>query len=319
MKTLIVVSGGDAPGINAFLHSYARLCPADTLIGAQGGLPAVLSADFVPLSARILAPFAAQAGSYLASSREPVLAQPDAQARLLAVLEAHNIDNVILLGGNGTLHHVLPLLVSWSVPCVGIPVTIDNDVPATDYSLGFDSACNYGYHAIDGLLATARALPGRIFMVETLGGNTGMLALAIAAGGGAHAVLLPEFAYEDAWLGERLLHAVHTEGYALLVLSEGVPASRQLAETIPQWTGIRMRDIRLGHAQRGGTPTHKDRTFALEAAQLAKKALLQGAGGAVVVMRGASIQLMHGTLEHYPPPKPDAALYALINGLAHGE
>ncbi|MCZ7543825.1 MAG: 6-phosphofructokinase [Anaerolineae bacterium] len=167
-----------------------------------------------------------------------MLHAPDARARLRAQLAAHGVDNLLLFGGDGSLRHLPPILREVGVPYVGIPTTIDNNVPGTEQTLGFDSACNFAYQALDGILATAHALPGRSFMVETLGGDTGFLALQIALGAGAHAVLIPEYAFDQAWLNRRLADAVAREGYALLVLSEGVPESRTLAQTIAEQTQI---------------------------------------------------------------------------------
>lgn len=317
MNTLIVVSGGDAPGINTAVAAFVQQSrqSGDQAFGAIGGFPAVLSGRIIPLSAEQLLPFAAHPGSFLVSSREAVLGEPGADARLHSVLSEHQIDNVLLFGGNGTLHYVLPLLVKWGIRCVGIPTTIDNDVPGTDYTLGFDSACNYAYQAVDGALATALALPGRIFLLETLGGNTGYLALEIARGAGAHGVLLPEYAYEDGWLIERIQKNLTGEGFSLVVLSEGVRAARTLADDIPKWTGVRVRDIRLGHAQRGGNPTHRDRVFAREAALLAYQALRNGINAGVIVQQGGQVHLHSGTLESSTRPAPDYALYTTINGL----
>ena len=316
MKTLFVVSGGDAPGINAVLFRYAELAlkNGDIAIGSIGGLSGVLDEQFIPLTLEQLGYVEALPGTYLASSREPVLGQPDAKQQLLDILEKHEIDNMVLFGGNGTLHHVFPLLTEWGVQCIGLPVTIDNDVPGTEYTLGFDSACNYAYQAVDGVRATARALPGRIFMLETLGGDTGFLAMQVAFGGGASAVLIPEYDYDNDWLAKRLLDSIKSNGHALLVLSEGVKASRTLAEDIPQWTGIRMRDIRLGHGQRGGTPTHRDRAMAAQMARLTHQALHQDAHG-VVVIRDGRTTLHKGTLQNLDSPMPDRDLYNFINGL----
>lgn len=320
MNSLIVVSGGDAPGINAFLHAYTRLATAagHAVSGANGGLPAVLSGQIVPLSVAALAPLAGLAGSYLMSSREPVLAQPGARERLRAVLDRHRIDHLILLGGNGTLHHVLPRLVDWGVPCVGVPVTIDNDVPGTHYSLGFESACQYAVQAVDGARATASALPGRVFMIETLGGDTGLLALAVAVAALADAVIVPEYAYDEAWLAERLKGAMARHGYALLVLSEGVRESRTLADRLPQSVGVRVRDIRLGHGQRGGTPAHRDRWIAVTLAHMAYRAACEGRSGVLLMDAGGEWALHAGTLAGLPAPLPDRALYDQLNGLPGG-
>lgn len=317
----MVVSGGDAPGINAVLARFAASAfrDGDEVVGAVGGLPGVLAADFVSLEPARISPFAEQTGTFLASSREPVLKDSGAREHLLDVLARHDIDNVVLFGGNGTLHHVLPRLIDWGVECVGLPVTIDNDVPGTERTLGFDSACNYAYQAVDGCRATARALPGRIFMIETLGGDTGFLALAVADGADASAVLVPEYDYDPDWLARRLLAGVERDGHALLVISEGVKAARTLVDELPQRTGIRMRDIRLGHGQRGGALTHIDRVLAGEMSRLAYAALKDDARAGVVVVRDGKVGFHTGTLAESIVPQPDYDLYCLINGLEHGD
>lgn len=315
MKTLFVVSGGDAPGINNVLWHYTTLAYLEPVVGAQGGFPGVIDGHLVPLNAQDLARHCTLAGSYLMSSREAVLAGEGAREKLLRVIERERINGVVLFGGNGTLHHVLPLLVEWGIPCIGLPTTIDNDVPGTDYTLGFDSACNYAYQAVDGVRATAYALPGRIFTIETLGGNTGFIALAVAYASGAHAVLVPEYPYGEDWLAQRMRDAVEADGYGLVVLSEGVTIARSIAVDLAAMAGIRVRDTRLGHAQRGGTPTHLDRTAAANMARIAFRALRDGVKHGVVVMRGGEWTLHEGTLRGFVPPLPDRKLYNLINGL----
>jgi 6-phosphofructokinase 1 len=164
-------------------------------------------------------------------------------------------------------------------------------------------------------VATAHALPGRIFMVETLGGNSGFLALEIALGAGAHAVLIPEYPYAKSWLRERMVDAVTRDDYAMLVLSEGVAAARSLADDIPRWTKIRVRDTRLGHAQRGALPSHRDRVLAVRMAEHAYRALRDGATQGTVVARGGYVSFDPATCENFAPPKPDRAVYNAINGL----
>lgn len=317
MKTLIVVSGGDAPGINATIWQYTRVAArqGDSVVGAEGGFAGVLDQQIAYFNARRVAPFAMLPGSFLASSRDPVLSDDEAGNKLYTVLEKHGIDNLLLFGGNGTIHHVLPRLDTWDIPVVAIPTTIDNDVPGTEYTLGFDSACNYAYQAVDGSRATAAALSGRIFMIETLGGNTGMLALAVAEGAGADAVLVPEYEYDQAWLTERLKTTVERNGFALLVLSEGLKDARTLADDIPKWTDIRVRDIRLGHGQRGGMPTHMDRQIGSRMATLAYDALSHGMKRGVVVQRAGQLFVHEGAMDDAPQPLPDREIYDMINGL----
>jgi 6-phosphofructokinase 1 len=319
MKTLAIVSGGDAPGINMALAHYARIAAigGDEITGALGGFAGLVAGSVVNLEPAEMNRWALQSGAFLPSSREPILRAPDAEEILKGALQEQGIDNILIFGGDGSLHHIPPLLRSWGIACVGLPTTIDNDVGGTEETLGFDSACNYAYQALTGAVATAHALPGRIFMIETLGGSTGFLALAIALGAGAHAVLIPEYPYAKSWLRERLVEAVARDGYGLLVLSEGVAAARSLADDIPRWTKIRVRDTRLGHAQRGAFPSHRDRVLAVSMAEQAYRALRGGATQGTVVVRGGSVSFDPATCEHFDPPQPDRAVYNAINGLGN--
>lgn len=316
MKTLAIVSGGDAPGINATLAHFTALATQQghEVIGSRRGFEGLLEDDLIPITTYDVAPWAAYAGSYLPSSRVPVLKEDENQQAMATILKQHAVDNVLLFGGDGSLRYLPPIIAQQGVKCIGLPTTIDNDLAGTECTLGFDSACNFAYQAVDGARATARALPGRIFMIETLGGFTGMLALEIAYTTGAHAVLVPEYAYDNDWLSQRLLDAVNRDGHALLILSEGVAAARTLAEDIPQWTNIRVRDTRLGHAQRGAFPSYGDRKLAANMARIAFQAMLDNVERGTVVVRNGTTLLHEGPLEGFPPRLPDVDKYNFING-----
>ena len=170
MKTLILVSGGDAPGINAAIEAYAAVAGrnGDHVIGAQGGFAGLLAGHVTEIDLAAVRLLSGRGGSWLRSSRLPVLARDDAQEGLSRALAKDMVDNLLLFGGDGTIKLLTPRLESWGIACIALPTTIDNDVPGTDYSLGHDSACNYAWQTIEGIRATADALPGRIFLVETL-------------------------------------------------------------------------------------------------------------------------------------------------------
>lgn len=317
VKTLIVVSGGDAPGINALIAQFVRQAWAsgDAVVGADGGFPGLIQERIVPLKFNQLVPWVGRGGSILPSSRDPVLRDADAQSRIRKVLDRHRVDNLLLFGGNGTLRYIPPLLQEWGLTCIGIPTTIDNDVPGTERSLGFDSACCFAYQAVDGALATAHALEGRIFLLETLGGGCGNLALAIANGAGAHAVILPEFDYDLQALSARTRAAVERFGHALIVVSEGAREARSLADQLAAATGIRVRDIRLGHAQRGGSPSHVDRELAANFARAAFGHLRGGSPSGTMVVSAGGVRLHAGLLPDQVV-LPDRTLYDHINDLA---
>ncbi|MEM7034915.1 MAG: 6-phosphofructokinase [Chloroflexota bacterium] len=318
MKTLIVVSGGDASGINTVIARYTMQArrQGDEVIGVTGGFAGVLRSQFEPIDLSLVRLLEGSGGSYLTSSRDPVLSDTEAQVTLRAVLEDAQIDNMLLFGGDGTLRHVLPLLNQWQVPVIALPTTIDNDIAGTERTLGFDSACNFAYGVISGALATAHALPGRIFMVETLGGNTGYLALDIGFATGAHAVLLPEYTFEMSWLSRHLKQAITKDGFALVVLSEGVTdVMSDLSERIVELTDTRVRFTRLGHAQRGGTVSHGDRRLASEMAYLAYRALREGVSNGAIIVRNGTTQLYQRTFGADTKPSPDYDLYRLVNSV----
>ena len=316
MKTLMVVSGGDAPGINTVIDRFARLAARnqDQVVGAKGGFAGLLAGDIVEIDLTITALLAGRGGACLSSSREPALKAADARQKLNAIIERHAIDNVLLFGGDGTFKHVLPRLHRWGIACVALPTTIDNDVAGADYALGHDSACHFALQTIEGALATAHALPGRVFMVETLGGDTGHLALAIAYASAAHAVLVPEYPLPPQ-LYPRLKALVAQSGYALVVLSEGVPAIPRLIESIPVQAGARLRYMQLGHAQRGAAVSHRDRCVAHDMARIAWQALRDGVRIGAVVSRHGALTLREGTLPDEKKSPPDYQQYAFINDL----
>ncbi|MEL6149152.1 MAG: 6-phosphofructokinase [Chloroflexota bacterium] len=316
MRTLIVVNGGDAPGINALIARFISMANrnGDEVCGGNAGFAGVLRDEIRPLSLADVGPVAGHGGSILTSTREPALAKDEARDRLTAILKRHSIDNILLFGGNGTLTYIPPRLRQWGVPVIGIPTTIDNDVAGTDRTLGFDSACNYAYQAVEGVLATARALPGRIFMVETLGGDTGYIALDVAMGAGAHAVLVPEYDYSDEWLAHRLRDAIESDGHALVVLSEGVKKIPQMPEMIPRMTGVRLRYTRLGHAQRGGTVSHADRRLAMDMARLAHHALRRGITSGTVIVRNGQMMVYEDDIQNFELSPPNRAEYDFVNG-----
>jgi len=317
MKTCFVVSGGDAPGINTAIDCYTRLAArnGDQVVGALGGLAGLLDGRLAEIDLRSLQSLVGRGGSILPSSRSPVLERSDAGARLQALLARRQIDNLLLFGGDGTLQHVAPLLEAWGLSCLILPTTIDNDVPGTDYSLGHDSACNYALQAVEGIRATATALPGRIFMLETLGAPTGHLALAIAYASGAHLALLPEYPLDLDWLASRLKRIVDQDGYALIVLSEAYPQIDRLVAEIPKRTGIRIRYTTLGHGQRGADVSHRDRRIARDMSRVAFRAFKDGAGSGVVVARAGAIMLHDGSPSSGKKPLPDRDMYEFVNQL----
>ena len=317
MKTCIVISGGDAPGINAAIDGFTRLVDqsGDQVLGARNGFAGLLDDQLVEIDRSLVSLLAGRGGSILPSSRRPALQNADARDRLGEVMRRRGVDNLLLFGGDGTIRHVAPLLAGWGISCIVLPTTIDNDVASTDYTLGHDSACNFAIQAVAGIRATAHALPGRIFLLETLGAPTGHLALAIAYASGADLVLLPEYPLEMDWLADRLKEIIAREGTALVVTSEAYPDIDRLVKEIPLRTGIRLRYTALGHAQRGADVSHRDRSVARDMSRIAWRAFKDGATRGLVISRDGSISLHQGSLPSGIKPPPNRDLYEFINQL----
>ncbi len=317
MKTCIVVSGGDAPGINTAIDSFARLARqnGDHALGAQGGFAGLLDDQLVELDCSLVSLLAGRGGSILPSSRRPALQDPKARERLSEVMRRRGIDNLLLFGGDGTIRHVAPLLARWGIAYIVLPTTIDNDVAGADYTLGHDSACNFALGVVNGIRATAHALPGRIFLLETLGAPTGHLALAIAYASGADLALLPEYPLGLDWLCERLTEIVARQGLALVVLSEAYPDIDRLVEEIPRRNGIRLRYTALGHAQRGADVSHWDRCVARDMSRVAWRAFKHGIGSGTVLWREGAALLHQGSLTSELKPPPDRRQFEFINQL----
>ena len=317
MKTLaLLCSGGDAPGMNAALWALLEAAEARhwRCLGVREGLVGLLRGDVQPLSATQVLPWARRGGTGLASSR---LADFHSQLPALqAQMQRLGIDGCVLLGGNGSLA-AAAALAQPGCAVVGIPVTIDNDVADSEESIGFDSALNTALHLLDNIRDTAEAMP-RLFALETLGGNSGFLAQQLAYLAGADAALLPEMPLSLATLQQLSQAGLRRKGYALLVASEGYPSLEQQLQDLAQALQTRLRLSRIGHAQRGGAASARDRYLARCLAQQAIAALEAKRSGLALWRHNRAV------LQDFPAalttkPLPPMLLYDAQPDTAHAE
>lgn len=316
MRIGIVTSGGDSPGMNAAIEALVRNAPghATEPLAIYGGLDGLLHGHIEPLSVRKVSGIAAWAGTILGSGRPEGLDREEGLQALIQAARAANLQALVILGGDGSLGYIAARLHAAGFPCVGIPCTIDNDVPGSDYALGFDSACTFALPLVDGMRQTGRALDGRVFVLETLGGKTGHLALAIAHATQADAVAIPEVRPDWALLGQRLSTAVEQSGNGLLIISEGVSWEYNVEEALSAHLQHRIRRSNLGHAQRGGTPSYLDRIIARAMAEAALTAITAGRSGCMVGwLAGAPTEVPLTNVANHQRPV-DLALYSQING-----
>jgi 6-phosphofructokinase 1 len=282
--TKIAVLTRDCGGVNAAIRAVVRTAVAQGLLveGVMRGYQGLIRGDFVPLDRRSVSNIIGLGGTILKTAREEAFFTAEGQQKALAQVRARGIDGLIVIGGNGSLTGGRILAERYGFPVVGIPATIDNDVPGVDYAIGTDTAVNVALDALDKIRDTATSLE-RIFVVEVMGRKCGWLAMQVALAGGCEEVLLPE---KDVPI-ESLCQEI-TEGRALgkaswiIVVAEGRSTAAAVAAAVTAGTGLETRIAVLGHIQRGGRPTAVDRITAARLGHAAVEALAEGRTGGLV-------------------------------------
>lgn len=253
------------------------------MLGIRNGFAGLLSEDIVELDADDIVPSARRGGTLLGTSRLPDFPEKaEAIARRMRTLD---LAGLVILGGNGSMAAAGRLASISETTVVGIPATIDNDVEGSEESLGFDTAVNTALELLDRMRDTAEALP-RLFALETLGGSDGRLAAATADASAADAVLDPARPWTAGELDDLVGAAIAARNYALLVASEGYPELETTLLGVEARAGLRLRFSRLGHAQRGGAPSFRDRSLARRFGEAAAAAIADRHSSRLVVVGG---------------------------------
>jgi len=283
MKTIgVLTSGGDAPGMNACIVTIAEFAEkrGAQVRGLFRGFKGLIEANSIPISSEISG-LARRGGSFLGTSRNGDLINALKDQSVEKALEACHLDGLIVLGGGGSLE-AAALIASKCAPVVGIPCSIDNDIYGTDYSLGFDSAVNKALQAADEIADTAESLSERVFVIETLGGRTGHIALAAAYCAGADAVFIHEIAPDIDGVIRRIKAKMDGGGtHGLIIITENL-GTAEIISKLESGIGRRVRLTVLGHIQRGGNPTFFDRRIAREFGEKAVDLLFSGNTGTMV-------------------------------------
>lgn len=288
-KIGILTSGGDAPGMNAVIRAVARkaLDEGVEVVGVLGGYSGLIKDNVVPFTPRTVSNIIARGGTMLYSDRCPEFKTEEGMRRAIETCRKHGIDAIVAMGGDGTFRGATDLT-NRGIPTIGIPCTIDNDITATDYTIGFDSAMNTTMEMIDCLRDTCESHK-RCNVVEVMGRDCGQIALQTALASGAIMAIIPEIPFDEEELLERM-KALSRAGKRsfLIVVSEGVmTADGQkygglLAKKIEASTGIETRFARFAHVVRGGSPTLRDRFTATRMGVRAVELLLEGKSNVVI-------------------------------------
>jgi len=319
-KIGVLTSGGDAPGMNAAVRAVVRvgLDKGLSVVGIYNGYAGLLNEDFVELDSRSVANIIQKGGTILRSSRSKEFMTEAGLNKAKTNLEKNAIDGLIVIGGNGTFLGAMDLGKIWPGQIVGIPGTIDNDLYGTDETIGYDTAINTAVEAIDKVRDTADAHE-RFFLIEVMGRDAGFIALAVGAAVGAEEVAIPEMKTDIKGMIQRL-DAGRKRGKvsSIIVVAEGDEegGAYEIARKIEQQCGQSYHVVVLGHIQRGGSPTARDRILGLKLGAYAIYSLIEGQSG---VMVGE----LHGTLDAVPLEKAvtekkglDVFLYETFGALA---
>jgi ATP-dependent phosphofructokinase / diphosphate-dependent phosphofructokinase len=311
MRIGLLTAGGDCPGLNAVIRGVvarARQHGAD-VVGILEGWDGLMEGRFRPLDRDAVRGILQRGGTILGTSRRDPYVHGDGAASVRGAIEGEGLDGLIVVGGDGTLRSALGL---WEegVPLVGVPKTIDNDIPGTDVTFGFDTAVQIATEAIDRITTTAES-HDRVMVVEVMGRTCGWIATYAGVAAGADAILVPEEPYELSELAE-LLRARVAGGrrYSVVVVAEGVApppgaqivapldafgferlggVSAVIAAELERLTGFEARVTVLGHVQRGGTPSAAARVLGSRLGVAAADLAVSGAFGRMVVLRGTEI------------------------------
>ncbi len=280
----VLTSGGDAPGMNAAVRAVVRTALAYGIecIGIRRGWQGLINADFVQLSRESVGHILSRGGTILYTARSDDFMTEKGRKKAVATCKMLGLDAIVAIGGDGTFRGALELS-RLGVPVVGVPATIDNDVGCTNYTIGFDTACNTAIECIDRLRDTMQSHE-RCSVVEVMGRNAGFLALYVGISVGATAVLVPEHETDfqkdvvERIQGARLAGNTHF----MIVVAEGAGSAIEIGEKIEEAVGIHPRVTVLGHIQRGGSPNGRDRETATRMGYYAVAALAEGRSNCII-------------------------------------
>ncbi|MBR0424966.1 MAG: 6-phosphofructokinase [Clostridia bacterium] len=287
----VLTSGGDAPGMNAAVRAVVRTADAYGIecIGIRRGWAGLILSDFVKLSGQDVGHTLSRGGTILYTARSEDFMTEKGRKRAVATCKMLGLDGIVAIGGDGTFRGALELS-RLGIPTVGIPATIDNDVGCTNYTIGFDTACNTAIDCIDKLRDTMQSHE-RCSVVEVMGRNAGFLALYVGIAVGATAVLVPEHELDfQRDVVERIQDSrLAGNTHFMIVVAEGVGSAVEIGKRIKEEVGIDPRVTVLGHIQRGGAPNARDRETATRMGYYAVRAFAEGRGNCIICTKEGGI------------------------------
>lgn len=292
VKTIgVLTSGGDAPGMNAAIRAVVRagIGKGMRVLGIRRGYNGLINGDMVEMNLRSVSDILQKGGTVLYTARCLEFKEEAGIEKARQTCVEAGLDGVVVIGGDGSFRGARDLSLR-GIPCVGIPGTIDNDIASSDYTIGYDTAMNTVVQNVDRLRDTSQS-HDRCSVVEVMGRGAGHIAVNTGLACGAIAILIPEIPFDvDRDIVAKIKASQKTgKQHFIVMVAEGVGHSHELAKEIEEKTGVESRATVLGHIQRGGSPTLRDRVVASEMGYYAVELLEKGIGNRVVVTKDGKV------------------------------
>ena len=293
----VLTSGGDAPGMNAAVRAVVRTAVNRGIecIGIRRGWNGLINHDFVPMDSNSVSHIIDKGGTMLYTARSEAFMTPEGREKAIATCKLLGLDGIVAIGGDGTFRGALALSrqvaqQGETLQMVGVPATIDNDVGCSNYTIGFDTACNTAIECVDKLRDTMQSHE-RCSVVEVMGRHAGYLALYVGISVGATAVLIPERPVDfDRDVVEKIRQArLSGTTHYMVVVAEGAGSAVDIGKRIHEELGIDPRVTVLGHIQRGGSPSARDRETASRMGYEAVQSLAEGRGNRIICIQDGKV------------------------------
>ncbi|MCI0921477.1 6-phosphofructokinase [Sphingobacterium rhinopitheci] len=292
----VLTSGGDAPGMNAGIRAVVRagIYHGVNMFGVKRGYDGLVNGDIIPMDAKSVANIIQRGGTILKTARSDEFRTTEGRQKAYDNIKKLGIDALVVIGGDGTFTGASKFIEEFDIPIIGIPGTIDNDLAGTDFTIGYDTAINTVVDAVDKIRDTAES-HDRLFVIEVMGRDSGLIALRSGISTGAEAVLIPELEVDYNSILDRLEKTRKNKASRIIIVAEGddeggLVVADRIKERYPHY------DVRvsiLGHIQRGGKPSCMDRVLASRLGVAAVEGLLKG-------RRGEMAGLIHGEVQYTP-------------------
>ena len=291
IKTIgVLTSGGDAPGMNAAIRAVVReaIVKGLKVKGIKRGYAGLLQEEIVDMEAKDVSDIIERGGTILQTARCMEFTTPEGQQKGAEICKKHGIDGIIVIGGDGSFKGAQKLA-ALGINTIGLPGTIDLDIACTEYTIGFDTAVNTAMEAIDKVRDTSTSHE-RCSIIEVMGRGAGYIALNTGVASGALEIITKEKPYDLDKIAKKMMEfKARGKQNFIIVVAENIGHSEEICKLIQEKTGIESRATILGHVQRGGSPTVRDRVAATEMGYYAVELLEQGIGNRVVGMQGGKI------------------------------